>query len=115
MTGAGSRPDEVVAPPGQQSPIIVSGAKRCHRCDRSRASVRSMHTSFSRKERLFSSTSALPRSSALGHIKGAIIIPGSQIVGRFHEVTPRQDRHHLLRLQRRTVERHAASNSVNHA
>lgn len=78
------------ATPAQQSPIVVSGARG--------ANMAAQFPRISQADalKLYKSGQAVfidVRSNAqfsLGHIKGALSIPGSQIVSRFEEVPSRK-------------------------
>jgi rhodanese-related sulfurtransferase len=100
-------------PPGQKSPIVVSGAKQADAQSFPRISQADAYKLFRENKAVFVDV----RSSSqftLGHIKGALSIPGSQIVARFREVTPGKTVITYCACSAEQSSGHAATSLVNH-
>lgn len=87
LTGALAHAQMKQAPPGQKSPIVVSGAQQANSGSFPRISQANAYKMYREGKAVFIDVRSNAQFS-LGHIKGSLSIPGSQIVSRFREVTP---------------------------
>jgi rhodanese-related sulfurtransferase len=74
-------------PRPQKSPIVVSGAQQSQAGSFPRISQANAYKLFKEGKAVFIDVRSHSQF-ATGHIKGALSIPGSQILGRFNEVQP---------------------------
>jgi rhodanese-related sulfurtransferase len=114
LTGALAHAQMKPVPKGAgQSPLIVSGAKQAQPGSFPRISQADAYKLYKEGKATFIDV----RSNAqfeLGHIKNAVSIPGSQIVGRFSEVTPGKTVITYCACTAEQSSGHAAGNLVNH-
>jgi rhodanese-related sulfurtransferase len=74
-------------PPVQRSPVVVSGAQQAQAGSFPRISQANAYKLFKEGKAVFIDVRSNTQYTT-GHIKGALSIPGSQLLGRFNEVTP---------------------------
>jgi rhodanese-related sulfurtransferase len=113
LTGALAHAQMKPVPKNAPSPLVVSGAKQATPGSFPRISQTEAYKMFKDGKAVFVDV----RSSAqfaLGHIKGAKSIPGSQIVGRFSEITPGMTVITYCACSAEQSSGHAAGNLVNH-
>jgi len=100
-------------PKGAQSPLIVSGAKQAQAGSFPRISQADAYKLYKEGKATFVDVRSTSKYEA-GHIKGAMSIPGSQIVARFSEVTPGKTVITYCACSAEQSSGHAAGNLVNH-
>lgn len=114
LTGALAHAQMKPAPAGAvQSPLIVSGAKQAQPGSFPRISQADAYKLYRDGKAVFIDVRSNAQF-ALGHIKGAKSIPGSQIVGRFAEITPGKTVITYCACSAEQSSGHAAGNLVNH-
>ena len=96
-----------------QSPLIVEGATRAQAGSFPRISQADAYKLFKDNKAVFVDVRSNVQFSQ-GHIKGAISIPGSQIVARFSEVQPGKTVITYCACSAEQSSGHAATNLVNH-
>jgi rhodanese-related sulfurtransferase len=95
------------------TPLVVTGAQRAQSGSFPRISQADAYKLYQQGRAVFVDV----RSNAQftqGHIKGALSIPGSQVVARFSEVTPGKTVITYCACSAEQSSGHAASNLVNH-
>ena len=113
LTGALAHAQMKPAPPGQKSPIVVSGAKQAAAGSFPRISQADAYKLYREGKAVFIDVRSNGQFS-LGHIKGALSIPGSQIISRFREVTPGKTVITYCACSAEQSSGQAATNLVNH-
>jgi rhodanese-related sulfurtransferase len=100
-------------PPGRPSPIVVSGAKQANSGSFPRISQADAYKLFKNGTAVFIDVRSNSQFSK-GHIKGALSIPGSQMIARFKEVTPGKTVITYCACSAEQSSGHAAADLVNH-
>jgi rhodanese-related sulfurtransferase len=100
-------------PPVQKSPITVSGAQQAQAGSFPRISQANAYKLYKEGKAVFVDVRSNGQFSE-GHIKGALSIPGSQLLGRFNEVTPGKTVITYCACSAEQSSGHAATNLVNH-
>ncbi len=100
-------------PPMQKSPIVVSGAQQASAGSFPRISQANAYKMFREGTAVFVDVRSNSQFS-LGHIKGSLNIPGSQVVSRFREVTPGKTVIAYCACSAEQSSGHAAADLVNH-
>jgi rhodanese-related sulfurtransferase len=115
LTGAVAHAQMKPAPPAgrNNSPLVVSGAKQATPGSFPRISQADAYKLYKEGKAVFVDVRSNSQF-ALGHIKGSVSIPGSQIVGRFAEVTPGKTVITYCACSAEQSSGHAATNLVNH-
>ena len=113
LTGVMAHAQMKPPPPGRKSPIVVSGAKQADAGSFPRISQADAYKLYREGKAVFVDVRSNSQF-ALGHIKGALSIPGSQIVGRFREVTPGKTVITYCACSAEQSSGQAATNLINH-
>ena len=100
-------------PPVQKSPITVSGAQQAQTGSFPRISQANAYKLFKEGKAVFIDVRSNGQFTE-GHIKGALSIPGSQLLGRYSEVTPGKTVITYCACSAEQSSGHAAANLVNH-
>jgi rhodanese-related sulfurtransferase len=99
--------------PGAKSPLAVSGAQRSQAGDFPRISQSEAFKLYNQGKAVFVDVRSNSQF-ALGHIKGAVSIPGSQMVARFKEVAGPKTVITYCACSAEQSSGHAATSLVNH-
>jgi rhodanese-related sulfurtransferase len=117
LTLTGAFADAQMKPPPKgtaaPSPIVVSGANRAAPGSFPRISQADAFKLYKEGKAVFIDVRSNSQFQ-LGHIKGSLSIPGSQIVARFREVTPGKTVITYCACSAEQSSGHAATNLVNH-
>lgn len=113
LTGALAQAQMKPAPPMQKSPIVVSGATQANANSFPRISQADAYKMYREGKAVFVDVRSNTQFS-YGHIKGALSIPGSQILGRFREVPPGKTLITYCACSAEQSSGHAATELVNH-
>jgi rhodanese-related sulfurtransferase len=113
LTGALAQAQMKPAPPMQKSPIVVSGATTAATGSFPRISQVDAFKLYREGKAVFVDVRSNTQYS-YGHVKGAVSIPGSQILGRFREVPPGKTVITYCACSAEQSSGHAATELVNH-
>ncbi len=113
LTGALAHAQMKPLPPQQKSPIVVSGAQQAQAGSFPRISQENAYKLYKEGKAVFIDVRSNGQFS-LGHIKGALSIPNSQLMGRFNEVTPGKTVITYCACKAEESSGHAATTLVNH-
>jgi len=113
LTGALAQAQMKPTPPMQKSPIVVNGAQQAQAGSFPRISQANAYKLFREGKAVFVDVRSNTQFS-LGHIKGSLSIPGSQLLGRFTEVTPGKTVITYCACSAEQSSGHAATDLVNH-
>jgi len=100
-------------PPAGKTPIVVSGAQQAQAGSFPRISQANAYKMYKEGKAVFIDVRSNSQFAA-GHIKGALSIPGSQMLGRFNEVTPGRTVITYCACSAEQSSGHAATTLVNH-
>lgn len=100
-------------PRPQKSPIVVSGAQQAQAGSFPRISQANAYKLYKEGKAVFIDVRSNSQFS-LGHVKGALSIPGSQMMGRFNEVQPGKTVITYCACSAEQSSGHAATELVNH-
>jgi rhodanese-related sulfurtransferase len=100
-------------PRPQKSPIVVSGAQQAQAGSFPRISQANAYKLYKEGKAVFVDVRSNSQFSQ-GHIKGALSIPGSQMLGRFNEVQPGKTVITYCACSAEQSSGHAATQLVNH-
>ncbi|MFL6248799.1 MAG: rhodanese-like domain-containing protein [Thermoanaerobaculia bacterium] len=113
LTGALAHAQMKPQPVPRKSPIVVSGAQQAQAGSFPRISQANAYKLYKEGKAVFVDVRSNGQYTA-GHIKGALSIPGSQLLGRFSEVPPNKTVITYCACSAEQSSGHAATNLVNH-
>jgi rhodanese-related sulfurtransferase len=113
LTGALAHAQMKPQPRPQKSPIVVSGAQQAQAGSFPRISQANAYKMYKEGKVVFIDVRSNGQFTA-GHIKGALSIPNSQLLGRFNEVTPGKTVITYCACSAEQSSGHAATTLVNH-
>ena len=113
LTGVFAQAQMKPQPRPQKSPIVVSGAQQAQAGSFPRISQANAYKLYKEGKAVFIDVRSNSQFST-GHIKGALSIPGSQMLGRFNEVMPGKTVITYCACSAEQSSGHAATTLVNH-